>query len=325
MSSVKASDFVQDRYTNGATNDQSQDAEDKSTYMFDSKKQTELQRLDEQHHCLLSITGNRLVHAPIQRPKKILDIGCGTGIATVALAKEFPEAEVIGLDINPVPPIHEKPSNVTYIQTRIEDVVAKLDGSNESKAENETDSETSKLQSESFDYIFGRYLMLAVSNWPAFTRACTNLLSPGGWLEVQEIAALDFYNAASPLRPISSDWEWPDVINASGLKSGVDHNIGKNLHSHFLSSGLNSVSSEHYPAWGYPYPAKPESERMGTYHRSFSAPFYPVLMKTHAKGYPEEQVERWEKHINEVWGGNVAGEGFHYRFYTVCGRKPAGF
>lgn len=34
-------------------------------------------------------------------PKKILDIGCSTGLSTVKLHESFPDAEVFGLDLSP--------------------------------------------------------------------------------------------------------------------------------------------------------------------------------------------------------------------------------
>lgn len=43
---------------------------------------------------LLSMIGGSI-------PKKILDIGCGTGYLTRKLAEKFPEAEVMGIDIAP--------------------------------------------------------------------------------------------------------------------------------------------------------------------------------------------------------------------------------
>lgn len=38
---------------------------------------------------------------PSCSPKRILDVGCGTGKTTQALLKRFPQAEIIGLDLSP--------------------------------------------------------------------------------------------------------------------------------------------------------------------------------------------------------------------------------
>jgi len=42
-----------------------------------------------------------LASLPGLSPKRILDIGCGTGALTVELGRRFPQAEVVGLDIAP--------------------------------------------------------------------------------------------------------------------------------------------------------------------------------------------------------------------------------
>lgn len=34
-------------------------------------------------------------------PKKILDIGCSTGLSTLKLHDSFPDAEIIGMDLSP--------------------------------------------------------------------------------------------------------------------------------------------------------------------------------------------------------------------------------
>jgi ubiquinone/menaquinone biosynthesis C-methylase UbiE len=43
----------------------------------------------------------KAIAAVKDRPCRILDLGCGTGSSTLMLKQEFPQAEVIGLDISP--------------------------------------------------------------------------------------------------------------------------------------------------------------------------------------------------------------------------------
>ncbi len=42
-----------------------------------------------------------LIDTVLVRPRRILDLGCGTGSMTIMLKQAFPEAEVIGLDLSP--------------------------------------------------------------------------------------------------------------------------------------------------------------------------------------------------------------------------------
>ncbi|MBG1262997.1 class I SAM-dependent methyltransferase [Nostoc commune] len=48
-----------------------------------------------------SIVRQALVDAVKVKPRRILDLGCGTGSTTLMLKQVFPEAEVIGLDLSP--------------------------------------------------------------------------------------------------------------------------------------------------------------------------------------------------------------------------------
>ncbi len=42
-----------------------------------------------------------LIDAVKPQPRRILDLGCGTGSTTLLLKQAFPQAEVIGLDLSP--------------------------------------------------------------------------------------------------------------------------------------------------------------------------------------------------------------------------------
>jgi ubiquinone/menaquinone biosynthesis C-methylase UbiE len=42
-----------------------------------------------------------VIHSIRARPRRILDLGCGTGSTTLMLKQAFPDAEVVGLDLSP--------------------------------------------------------------------------------------------------------------------------------------------------------------------------------------------------------------------------------
>lgn len=69
-----------------------------------SALQPELERIDIKHHVTLLLTGGNLHLAPLVNPKRILDIGTGTGIWAIAMAEQYPHAQVIGTDLSPVQP-----------------------------------------------------------------------------------------------------------------------------------------------------------------------------------------------------------------------------
>ncbi|KAL8969838.1 MAG: hypothetical protein Q9183_001803 [Haloplaca sp. 2 TL-2023] len=66
--------------------------------------QQEMDRIDIKHHITKILTGGRLYLAPLGNPKRILDIGTGTGIWAIEMAEQFPNAQITGIDLSPVQP-----------------------------------------------------------------------------------------------------------------------------------------------------------------------------------------------------------------------------
>jgi methylase of polypeptide subunit release factors len=56
------------------------------------------------HHAIFTLLLNGRLHmAPLVEPRRILDIGTGTGIWAIDMADQYPSADVIGTDLSPVP------------------------------------------------------------------------------------------------------------------------------------------------------------------------------------------------------------------------------
>ncbi|KAH6669959.1 TAM domain methyltransferase [Halenospora varia] len=127
----------------------------------------EQSRLDLQHHlCKLTLHG-RLHLAPMKEKdlKTALDFGTGTGIWAIEFAEKFPNCQVIGSDLSPIQP-EFIPANLSFEVDDIEDTW---------------------VYPHPFNYIHGRLMAYALHNPKAvFTKAFA-ALSPGGYLEMQDL------------------------------------------------------------------------------------------------------------------------------------------
>ena len=66
--------------------------------------ESELDRLDLTHNMIKITMGMKLFNAPLAKPKRILDLGTGTGIWAIEMADEHPDAEIIGTDLSATQP-----------------------------------------------------------------------------------------------------------------------------------------------------------------------------------------------------------------------------
>ena len=64
--------------------------------MFDGLAPTWETRIGPHHLWALD-----LALEDVPSPRRVLDLGTGTGVVAIALAERYPEAEVVGIDLSP--------------------------------------------------------------------------------------------------------------------------------------------------------------------------------------------------------------------------------
>ncbi|KAJ7310934.1 S-adenosyl-L-methionine-dependent methyltransferase [Mycena albidolilacea] len=125
-------------------------------------------RLDEMHAAFTRYFGGELGPSPIAEvhPRKILDLGCGSGAWAIQAANQFPEAEVIAVDVSPL--AHQQiPGNMRFKQL---DLTKAWD-----------------LEKQSFDIVHSRLVLTHVPNGENVVKRSAQLVKPGGLLLIEDI------------------------------------------------------------------------------------------------------------------------------------------
>lgn len=107
------------------------------------------------------------------RPRRILDLACGTGSTTLLLKQAFPQAEVIGIDLSPhMLVVADQKAQAAHLEIRLQ----------------QADAEATRFPDASFDVVTASLLFhetpTAIAQ--AILRECFRLLTPGG-----EVVILD--------------------------------------------------------------------------------------------------------------------------------------
>ncbi|KAH0827166.1 hypothetical protein J3R83DRAFT_4857 [Lanmaoa asiatica] len=148
---------------------------------------TPSQRSELQHRMLQFLFGGKNYPGPMRdvlTPKdgqercRILDLGTGGGFWAIDMADEFPEAEVIGVDLAPIQPRYQMPS-LTLVPIADMPILSEV-------PENCTfelcdlDQWYLPYPSEHFDIVHARFMHTGIENYTRFLHEIARMLRPGG-------------------------------------------------------------------------------------------------------------------------------------------------
>ncbi|CCX10657.1 Similar to Demethylmenaquinone methyltransferase; acc. no. Q72HI4 [Pyronema omphalodes CBS 100304] len=124
------------------------------------------------HHEIFRLLLNEKLHlAPLDAPRKVLDIGTGTGIWAIDFADSYPSAEVIGTDISPIQPVYVPPN----LKFEVDDAEADW-----------------VYASDYFDFIHSRNIAQCISDWEKLMGQIYRCTKPGGYVELSELGCVAF-------------------------------------------------------------------------------------------------------------------------------------
>lgn len=265
---------------------------------------SEHDRLDGQSQSLVALMGGKAFHAPVSSPKKILDVGCGTGAMTYLLARMYPNAQVIGVDFSAVPDgRYTKMENIEYVQADIFELMK--------------DGNDPRFEAGSFDYVFERLLFLGMTNWPKYLSDISGLLRPGGWLEVQE-ASVNCIKADGTL--LSETWFHYPLWRADANAVGLDPEVGPKLTGLFKQVG--GLSKIHETVYRFPPVSRPDKPELDGLGDKILPMLSRVLRRTSSPRRSAEEMAKMEEDLRSMFAAGFE-DGDGYSFNVVIGQKTS--
>ncbi|PUU81285.1 S-adenosyl-L-methionine-dependent methyltransferase [Tuber borchii] len=263
--------------------------------------QQEQDRMDIFHQMALLRMDDKLHLSPLENPRRILDIGTGTGIWAIEMAFKYPGARVIGTDLSPIQV--SPPANCSF---EVEDA----------------DSEW-VYPTNNFDMIHTRQLLGGISDWRMFFEQAYAHARPGGWLELQETPPEPHNDGPTPPADLPFLRVFSLFTEASASTSRPFADQVSQFTSHMKAVGFVDVTSETRRLPLGTWPIDPVEKEIGRYNvLNFleGMESYTLALFTRVLGMSAEQVRSLiDEAKKDVCNRKLR---WYFDLVIVRGRKP---
>lgn len=279
--------------------------------MIDGAKEHE--RLERQHKAFVALTNDQLIIAPVRNAiRKVIDIGCGTGVVTRELRKHFTDAEhIYGIDLTEVDLHSGQDNGAEFIHGDIMTLAG-------------TDP---RLAWGSVDFVWSRFLLCGLKGWQGYTDRILKLLRPGAWAQMVDFCEDFYFDPAISKRPrafvANQEWEWLRALREAAHQKGLDLDAGLNIPKYMEKSGFVDIQTLEFrvPFWWDALEKSPEARLV--MEQSIDDPYalywHMIPKMVEKMGYSQEQVRQFQE---DSLRGCSEELGKYQALNITIGRKP---
>ncbi|KAJ0299984.1 hypothetical protein COL516b_008722 [Colletotrichum fioriniae] len=225
--------------------------------------------------------------------RRVLDIGTGTGIWAIDFGDEHPEAELIA---------SSTPPNVRF---EIDDV------------------EDTWTFSRPFDYIHSRVMTSSVKSWEDFIRKCFENLSPGGYLELNEIDPCPLSDDGT-LQETSAVIKSVRMLEQAANIFGRPYHTAQALQETLTRVGFEDVTVQRFKWPTNPWPRDARHKELGIWtHENLVAGWEGFCMApfTRALNWSREEVLVLMMQVRKEFSDRSIHA--YFPVHSIYARKPA--
>jgi ubiquinone/menaquinone biosynthesis C-methylase UbiE len=207
----------------------------------------ECERLELQAR-LANIDGH-MRYLPISSAARVLDVGCGSGSMSRLIARSFPQAEVVGVDL--------REQYLDFARTR-----ASAEGIRNVSFRH-GDVFALPFADASFDVVWTKYLLQWLKEPKSALAELKRVTKPGGY-----VVSCDYVGFAIEHFPIAAEFERQVRESMAVL---VDCNIGRKVAPYMISLGFRDVSVEMETDTLFTVIGSIDAERRWNWEKQFQA------------------------------------------------------